>query len=304
MDILNSYLRRLAFLRVKIDTFLLRIWTPLCSKTKNERRAKFKQLRYLVEKKYLRRYLSAADSAHPAKSDTRETPKIIWTCWWQGEENLPPVVKRCFESIRRYCPDFELRIITADNIQNYIELPDYIMQKHKQGYIQRAHLADITRLALLEKYGGIWMDATIYLTAPLPKIITEAPFFAYHGHELHQGQIWFFKTAPHNAIITGLKNLLLEYWKYENEVINYFFAYTLWDLLLENNTVCAQQWAQTPLMYDDCYDLETDFFEPYSPQKWAEIKAKTSVHKLSWKYKKQPPENSFLQYLLDGKLED
>lgn len=302
-DFIDYCMRRAAFLRVQLYVLWLRLYTSARYKNKAERKSNFKKLRYAAEKKYLSRYLYAAKSAENTTAPTA-FPKIIWTCWWQGEQNLPPVVKKCIESIRKHCPDFELRVISADNMRDYIELPDYIMQKHQKGYISRTHLADILRLSLLEKYGGIWMDATIFLTAPLPEIIINSPFFSYHCHELYQGQIWFLKSAPHNVIISGLRNLLLRYWKNENRVTSYFFAYTLWDLLLNNNAECAEQWAQTPLIYDDCYDLADNFFEPYSEDKWAEIKAKTSIHKLSWKYKKQPTKNSLLQYLLDGRLED
>ena len=299
----QNCLRRAAFGKLKAYELLLRLVTSVRYKNKNERKKMFKQLRYQAERKYLSRYLPA-DVASNEKKYNLVAPKIIWTCWWQGEENMPPLVKRCIESIHKHCSDYELRIITTDNMADYIKLPDYIWQKHQKGYVSRAHLADILRLSLLEKYGGIWMDATIFLTAPLPEVIINSPFFSYHCHELYQGQIWLLKAASHNVIISGLRNLLLRYWKNENRVTNYFFAYTLWDLLLDNNAECAAQWAKMPLVYDDCYELADNFFEPYSEAKWAAIKAQTPVHKLSWKYKKEPAENSFLQYLLDGKLEN
>ncbi|MBQ7632995.1 MAG: capsular polysaccharide synthesis protein [Alphaproteobacteria bacterium] len=295
--------RRAEFLRVKLYVLWLRLFTALRYQNKSQRKTEFKRLRYLAEKKYLSRYLYVVTSEKNT-SVPAECPKIIWTCWWQGKENLPPVVKRCIESIRKYCPEYELRIITADNIRDYIELPDYIMQKHQKGYIPRAHLADILRVALLVKYGGIWMDATVFLTAPLPQFIADSPFFAFHCHDLYQFQIWFIKAAAANPLMKNLLNLLLEYWKYENSTINYFFGYSLFDLMVENSAECAKQWAQTPLIYDDCYELADNFFAPYSAQKWAAIKAKTSIHKLSWKYKKMPESGTFLARLLDGETED
>lgn len=296
-------MRRAAFLKVKLYVLWLRLYTSALYKNKVERKSNFKKLRYAAEKKYLSRYLYVVKSTENTPASTA-FPKIIWTCWWQGEQNLPPVIKKCIASIRKHCPDFELRVISADNMHDYIELPDYILQKHKKGYISRTHLSDILRISLLEKYGGLWMDATVLLTAGLPQIMLDSPFFAYHCHELYQGQIWFFKTYPHHPIISGLKKLLLAYWKDENKIINYFFAYILWDLLLENNTECNKLWAQTTLIYDDCYELADNFFEPYSLSKWATIKAKTTIHKLSWKYKKEPPKDSFLACLLNGKLEN
>lgn len=299
-----QFMRRADFLRVKIYVLWLKLWTAIRYKDKTERKKQFKQARYKAEKAYLKRYLSDVLKSDNMAAETANMPKIIWTCWWQGEQNMPPVVKRCIEAMRRYCPDYEVRVVTSDNMNDYIELPDYIMQKHKKGYISRTHLSDILRVSLLAKYGGFWMDATVFLTASLPEVIADAPFFAFHGCELYHGQNWFLKAAKDNVLIGMLQKMMLEYWKYENKVINYFVFYLVFDLVVEENQACATMWQNTPLIYDDCYALEEAFFDVYSPQKWADIKAQTSIHKLSWKYKKEPTENSFLQYLLDGKLEN
>ena len=112
------------------------------------------------------------------------------------------------------------------------------------------------------------------------------------------------KANKNNAIMFLLQQVLFAYWRYENKLLNYFLVYTVFDLVVEENQVCAAMWQNAPLIYDDCYALEEAYFDAYSPQKWADIKARTSIHKLSWKYKKEPTENSFLQYLLDGKLEN
>ncbi len=300
-NIIDFCLRRTAFLKVKLYVLWLRLFTTLRYKNKTERKAKFKQLRCEAEKKYLSRYLYALDAIAAEEAPTA-APKIIWTCWWQGEENLPPVVKKCIESIRKYCPDYELRVITADNMHDYVELPDYIMQKHRKGSITRTQLSDLLRVALLAKYGGLWMDATVFLTEPLSQAILEAPFFAFHCRELYQGQSWFLKAGKDDIIIRCLKNFMFEYWKHENRMINYFLVYIAYDMVVTYKAECARQWAQTPLIYDDCYELADNFFEPYTVQKWAEIKGKTSVHKLSWKYKKEPARNSFLDCLLSGRL--
>ncbi len=302
-DVFELIYRRSAFLMTKIKTLWLQLYARLICHTKSGRKTYYKTQRAKIERKYLSRYLYALNTV-PTETSQHPVPKIIWTCWWQGEENMPPVVKRCIASMRRHCPDYELRIITADNMQNYIELPDYVMQKYKKGRITRTQLSDLLRVALLTCYGGMWMDATVYLTAPLPATITDAPFFAFHGHEIYQSQSWFLRAADNDKIINCLKNLMFAYWKHENKMINYFLVYLAYDVVVTANPQCAKQWEQTPLIYDDCYELADNYFAPYTPQKWAQIKAKTTIHKLSWKYTKQPAENSFLDYLLNGKLED
>ena len=296
-------LRRAAFARVIIYELLMRLFTAIRYKNKTERKKIFKQLRYQAELKYLNRY-SYVFEKDKIREPSSDVPKIIWTCWWQGTENLPPVVEKCIASIRKYCPDYELRIVTADNMHDYVNLPDYIMQKHKKGNITRTQLSDLLRLELLTKYGGMWLDATVFLTAPLPDKILSAPFFAFHCREIYQAQSWFLKAKSDNIILHNLKNLMFEYWRRENKMINYFLVYLSFDAVVKNNLECAKMWAQTPLIYDDCYELADNFFAPYSAQKWAAIKAKTTIHKLSWKYKKTPESGTFLARLLDGETED
>lgn len=302
-DIFNFVLRRSAFIAVKIKTLWLRLAARILYKNKEQRKFYYKAERAEIERQYLRRYLYVLKDM-PNEQPSQTAPKIIWTCWWQGKENMPPVVKRCIESMRQHCPQYDIRIVTTENMHNYIELPDYIWQKHQKGYISRTHLSDILRVSLLAKHGGLWLDATVFLTAPIPEKMLEAPFFAYHCREIYQFQIWLLKTAADNPLIQNLRNLLLEYWKYENKTINYFFGYLLFDLIVQHSEKCAKLWAQTPFIYDDCYELESNFFKPYNPQKWAEIKAQTPIHKLSWKYKKEPTENSFLDHLLNNNLKD
>ena len=47
------------------------------------------------------------------------------------------------------------------NLDKYIHLPNYILEKYKQGIITKPHFSDIIWIELLIKYGGTWVDASI-----------------------------------------------------------------------------------------------------------------------------------------------
>ena len=85
----------------------------------------------------------------------------IWVMWWQGEQAAPELVRMCIDSIRRNANGAEVVVITKDNYRDYVDIPDYIIEKHRAGVISFAHLADITRMFLLAGYGGLWLDSTI-----------------------------------------------------------------------------------------------------------------------------------------------
>lgn len=92
-------------------------------------------------------------------------PKKIWGFWDNGE--LPPIVKICIESWRKYNPDHEIIILTNTNIKDY--LPDVDFSKIK--FIEKPQRrSDFIRLFLLEKYGGFWIDASTLMTGSLDKI--------------------------------------------------------------------------------------------------------------------------------------
>ena len=60
------------------------------------------------------------------------------------------------------CDYAQLHLITYENYSDYVELPDYVVEKHKNGTISRAHFSDVLRFSLLKTYGGMWIDSTAF----------------------------------------------------------------------------------------------------------------------------------------------
>ena len=71
-----------------------------------------------------------------------------------------------------------VRILTKDNFKEYIDIPDYVLEKYEHGLILPAHLSDIVRCCLLYKYGGVWLDSTILMCGPMPGECMEYCFCA------------------------------------------------------------------------------------------------------------------------------
>ena len=98
--------------------------------------------------------------------------RYIWTLWWQGEDKMPQIVKACHKQLKQNLNGAKLILITKNNYKDYIELPDYILEKQEKGYISFAQLSDIIRFSLL--------DSTIYTSKPIPESYFEYPFFSQH----------------------------------------------------------------------------------------------------------------------------
>lgn len=92
-----------------------------------------------------------------------EAPDAVWFFWWQGMEKAPKLVQDNLERSRRIFFDRKVIVITQENFDEFVEIPRSIIAKVKNKSITLAAFSDILRFALLGKYGGLWMDSTIYL---------------------------------------------------------------------------------------------------------------------------------------------
>ena len=87
----------------------------------------------------------------------------IWIYWNKGIEQAPIIVQKCYESVCKHSNQ-KIILLNDQNLADYIRLPDYIEKKKDAGQIPMAGYADLMRFALLEHYGGTWIDSTVYLT--------------------------------------------------------------------------------------------------------------------------------------------
>ena len=94
-----------------------------------------------------------------------EVPKIIWT-FWHDINTLPSIVKYCIQGWKRHNPDYQIIILTENNFNNYINIPDRIKNNlNFKDHIQK--FSDLIRCYVLAEYGGIWSDASIIMNEPL-----------------------------------------------------------------------------------------------------------------------------------------
>lgn len=109
--------------------------------------------------------------------------KIVWMCWFQGEDdtNIPVLNKKCIERWKHFNTDWRVNILNANTIEQY--LPEYFEILKNSPERPKAAKSDLIRILLLSKYGGVWVDASVYPMVPLSdfytKIVNHTKFFAY-----------------------------------------------------------------------------------------------------------------------------
>ena len=124
-------------------------------------------------------------------------PKIIWSYWDNPE--VPDFVAKFRKNWAKFAPNYEIRYLNKNNIDKYItNMPEN--WQNLRPYRQ----ADILRLKLLEKYGGIWMDASILLLENPDKFVGgDVTLFTTPGTNNSNPvyENWFIASTKNNEII-------------------------------------------------------------------------------------------------------
>ena len=218
-----------------------------------------------------------------------EYPKRIWILWWQGEENAPDLVKACIKSVRRNAGDAEVTVITKDNISQFVEIPSYILEKKEKDWISFAQLSDIIRFLLLEKHGGLWLDATVFTAHEIPSSYFSYSFFSQHTrwqktcfvqHNLYHGFI--IGSRPHAKLVSFAREMFLEYWKTHDTLVDYLMIdYILMIAYQEFPDIKAEIDA-LPWSSERLYDLVHMLDAPFSESEWNILCNECIFSKLDW----------------------
>lgn len=120
-------------------------------------------------------------------------------CWFQGEKQLeidpdkkPIIARACIKKWKQMDTEWEIKLLTDDNISEYVPEYNDILNgmDFPRDYPAKS---DLLRLLLLKKYGGVWVDATVYPMVPtdyfIDNIINHTGFFGYR----------FFPRQKYNA---------------------------------------------------------------------------------------------------------
>ena len=108
----------------------------------------------------------------------------IWLCWFQGEQDssLSSRDKACIARWREVAGPHEVIVLDKNKIEQL--LPEYLEIVNACTHERSLqHKADLLRLLLLEKYGGIWADTSVYPLENANEIIqqttTDTDIFFY-----------------------------------------------------------------------------------------------------------------------------
>lgn len=263
------------------------------------------KIKQKLEKKYKWK-LEEFDKAYVDKE--HKISDIIWICWFQGMENAPELVRKCYQSVVKNNPDKMVVVLTEKNMNEYVTFPKYIIMKWKQGIITHTHMTDLLRLELLITYGGLWLDATVLCTGKAPEYFFDSDLFFFQtlkpGRDGHASYIssWLIEARTNNKILMAVRELCYEYWKNNNTMWDYFLLHDFMSIVLEKY---EEDWKKIiPRDNATPHILLLKLFDKYDEKTWTVLKSQTQFHKLTYKFdgNKEYPYISYYNAIFDGKL--
>lgn len=231
----------------------------------------------------------------------------IWIFWWQGHEKMPPLVRACYDSVIKNRIKREVILITKDNYMKYTDISDNIINLLHEKKITLTHFSDILRFNLLKNNGGLWLDATIFVTKPISENYFQK-VFTCSGYE---NKDYFFVTQGNwcGFLIGGAKNSILfdfmdvffrEYWNQNDKLIDYFLIDYALNFAWKNNLSNFQEFTKKNIRKNNpnLFKLAPILNQKFNENDWNEINQETGMYKLTYKRTLSSDKNTFYNTLI------
>lgn len=216
-------------------------------------------------------------------------PKKIHYCWF-GRGELTVKAKKCIQSWKKYCPDYEIIEWNEDNFdvhQNEYTKKVYTEKKY-------AFLSDYARLKVVYEHGGVYLDVDVELVKSLDDLLENDAFFGFETKEFINTGVGFGAKQGSTAVKTLLEeyNQLLDGTK---DVIGCPKLNTegLIKLGLERNGQLQK--------LDECTVYPAEYFNPYDNPTGRLNKTK-NTHSIHWYAKSWMDKKSIIRSKLTQPL--
>ena len=268
----------------------------------------------------LRKEAQIDDSSDEKEEVVTEFPKMIWTMWQQGEAQMPETVQASMKTIKDFAKrnDCEFYLLTDQNLADFINIPRDITEKYKRKELSAAHYSDIIRFSLLYQYGGIWMDATLFVSPYATLEMFEGEFFSFNHPPLDTNKMerticdykwsgFFLAGQKGGSHFKHIRDLFIYY------VRKYpiFIHYLMMDYFILSEYTSNPEFRllveKLPVLEtaEKMWFLREHADKLFDEKEWEDVLKTTPIMKTTYKINKEEvvPE-SYLDQLLQGKLKE
>lgn len=122
-------------------------------------------------------------------------PRKIHYCWF-GRGKKPKLAKKCIESWKRFCPDYEIIEWNEDNFDiNQYEYVKYCYREKKWAF-----LSDFVRLIVVYEQGGIYFDTDVELIKSPNELLKYEAFYGFENKEIIATGLGFGAEKEHKTV--------------------------------------------------------------------------------------------------------
>lgn len=260
--------------------------------------------------RFLDRHLPMPDADSLPQPGAVEKMRI-WVMWWQGAEQMPPVVKACHESLKRHSRGLEVTLITRDNVSDYVRIPDVVSRKLSEGRIGLPALSDYVRVSLLSDYGGIWIDSTLLFVRDIPEAAVGSPFFTIKRPKEEDKSLcvslsrwngqFLTSTMTHCRIFELERRMWESYWGKFDSNIEYLMTDFFKARIFATDAESRRMLDAVPPSNKNLYQLGENINIPYDEALWQRMTEDQECFKLTYKMKFKEGD-TFYRRLLEGGL--
>lgn len=122
-------------------------------------------------------------------------PKVIHYCWF-GRGEKPKLARKCINSWKKYCPDYEIIEWNEDNFDVYCNgYTSYCYDNKKWAY-----LSDLVRLIVVAEHGGIYFDTDVELLRNPDELLKYEAFYSFENVSIVCSGLGFGAVQHHPTI--------------------------------------------------------------------------------------------------------
>ena len=219
----------------------------------------------------------------------------VWCCWWQGEEQMPELVKMCNTRLKQMLPEdkTQLHIITIDNYKDYVDVSAHIVEKFEKGIITMTTMSDVLRFALLERYGGYWLDATVFFTEDIPEEYFTRNFYCQRMTNNEKSVRreackcnwcgFSMKGEKGNIVFRYMVDAFSEWYKKYDSIIDYVLIDYMLMTGFRHIPAITEIINSVENNNEDIFEMYGHLNEPYSDELLATFTKRNVMHKLTYK---------------------
>lgn len=274
----------------------------------HELKYKYNQIRHKKVEKILLPYFKSAEKVVITNNYSHKNDGPIWLFWWQGEDRMPPIVKRCLNSVKRNANGRKVILITKNNLKDYLQLSSRLIKLNETHKIPMAHFSDVIRFNLLKNYGGLWLDATILVT----KQISSDYFTNFFTCSGYKSEDYFFVTngnwcsfliggSANHPVFQFMSAFYSDYWNKNDRLVDYFIIDYALKYAWQRNWGDFKTYTETHKKKKNphMFDLVNKLNQKYDSKEWAKLNQNTEMFKLTYKMHFLQKKNTFYDFIMD-----